>query len=312
MKKKYEFTFRVEENDNNLMVLQHLVADLKNQYSSGRNVIFTEILSMPSLYYYVSITFYNDSDIKDFIIKNAETKGFQNNDSNIKGLNYEYHAFNEYTREEEVTAEYFVVVELTSEITSKSLKDEYGKYLDEEYGTKFTYNENSCKTCSFGRIQNSNLHIDYNDLKKFNIFKFGTHILLKENLKNKFVAQNFTGVEYQLVNDYKNRNMECKYYQIVITNTLPKMSDQTYIFSRTTNASCKACSNGTNVLKTNVMYDRTSLSNALDFNRTMELLGGNYENYWVISRRVKEFLETLDEKEDIFCEPIEVTEHSKQ
>lgn len=306
MKKKHQLTFRAEEKDNNLNTLKELLEIIKMQYGNNPNVNISEILNIPTLYNYVKILFYDDLNIRDFIIKNAEIIGFENNESKIKGLNYGHTVYSEYTKKEVAIAEYFLVAELTGDENTQGCRNDSGEYLDEIYGTNFEYNENSCQTCSYGRIQASNLHINYNDVKKFNIFKFGKHVLLKENLKNKFYAQNFSGVEYRPVNDYKNRNMDFKYYQISIINTLPKMSKYTHILSLDKNQSCRFCNNSTNLLRTNIAYDRTSLCNALDFNNTMEILGHNHENYWIISKKVKDFLDTLDEKADIFCEPIEI------
>lgn len=211
-------------------------------------------------------------------------------------LFYTFAEAREYTKKEMKDAKFFhCVTPYPWELDAKNAED---------YGTKYSYN-NVCSKCGFGKKQISELVINIKKIKKYNIAQIIPEFVVTEYAKQIIVDNNLLGCEFRPVRDYKGRT-EPILYQMIITNILPPMSNETR-FEIWEASHCFSCDTNGRYQRSEFVYDLNSLENALDFNLTHEYIGNTnfMQRQLIISARARSILNENKIKSIVY-EPVRI------
>ncbi len=143
-----------------------------------------------------------------------------------------------------------------------------------DFGTKYA---KSCPNCNHGLIQKSDLIVNIDKLKKYDISTTQPEIVINERLRLLLEVNQITGYILRPVIDYKGRT-EPIMYQLIINNTLPAMSNEIRfdIVKNDPHCSpCKTCGRNGIIRRSEAIYEREKLKNVCDFNLSTEFFGIN-------------------------------------
>ncbi|MDQ7096306.1 hypothetical protein REC12_22180 [Desulfosporosinus sp. PR] len=193
-----------------------------------------------------------------------DTVGFKilMDEINAHDIKYTFAEGREYTKEELKAAVFFDM-----EIIYPWESD--GKTA-EKFGTMY---KNTCKSCSIGKNQISDLIIDTKKAAKYDICIIQPEIIINERIYNLINENSLTGCNFRPIKDFKGRE-EVVLYQLLITNVLPSMSKNISV-EIVDGFKCGECKRNGEILRSEVIYDNTSLHEASDFNLTQEYFGLN-------------------------------------
>jgi hypothetical protein len=152
-------------------------------------------------------------------------------------------------------------------------------YLNESYDLS-----SGCLKCRQGRRQNRPFLLKgmpkfgRNDIiALFWVYEF----IITEKLRNLIEKENLTGADFYPVRRYRKSAPRIPLpgiYQLHVANDLPPMSPKTkfeFVTDLPKNIESCGCNiAGKNLPAAQMVYDRISLKNAKDFNRTSEFIGG--------------------------------------
>lgn len=221
----------------------------------GNEEDIDEMLSKlnPNAYKYDSINLYIYTDDESFQILQIES-----NRLNVRLISCNY--IMEYKKEDINNSELFHLMPNT-----------YCSNFPEEYGTIYS-DDIKCKACGAGKRQVSELYIDKSKMGKKDIsMTYGGETVVSERLYNLLCENNINGINFARVHHKNNKmNNEPQLYQLLVTNSLFKMSNQTRFLKENY---CDYCHKSGLVLRSIPYYQRENLKNAKDFNNTYEYFG---------------------------------------
>lgn len=143
-------------------------------------------------------------------------------------------------------------------------------YDSKEMGTLYDESQGRCSQCGRGGNQLTDLAIDTRRVGKYNIMYHYPDIIVSEYTKKIIEENELTGCEFRDVVDFKGREQKQKLYQLVITNVLPDMEHDKMKFEK--DRYCDVCRRGI-VLRSEIIYNKDSLINTMDFNHSSEFYG---------------------------------------
>lgn len=164
---------------------------------------------------------------------------------------------------------------------------------DDDFGyIKVSYDLNSgCPNCSHGLLQNRPLRtlkpkMGSNDIAALH---WEYEFIITSRLKNIIEQEGLTGCEFWPVIDHRKNIDRDDVYQLYIAGRMPPMSIETYFTIEDLRKPCILCGRSKSIIaKGQKVYDRATLGDIKDFNRTQEWLGGGYSVHQVpiVSKRV--------------------------
>lgn len=225
-----------------------------------------------------------------------DTKGYQILMEEIREKKI-FHTFFErryYTKEEMNIAKFYLII----------IMDPWGNdaISASDFGTKYS-DEKACVACGFGKEQISDLIIDKRKAKKYDICNIHPEIIVNERFYNLILENNLTGCSFDPVHDSKGKD-ETPFYQLKVTNVLPEMSNKARIDNEGT---CNVCKRSDLYLKSEGIYESSSLADACDFNLTNEFLFSEQERFLILSAKAYHLFEKNKIKGVAF-EPVAIVE----
>jgi hypothetical protein len=159
-----------------------------------------------------------------------------------------------------------------------------------ECGTIYT-NETACKFCGAGKTPISDFRIDKTHMKKKLIAAtYSQDIIIENKLYEMLNDAGFSGMEFTSVKHKHDKlKDELIYFKFESSNVLPPLNQEKseFLYEKY----CKHCRKSGLHLRSPLFYNRTSLSNAKDFNYTHEYFGSGFagRQALIISHRVYQF-----------------------
>jgi hypothetical protein len=182
------------------------------------------------------------------------------------------------------------------------------------YKTKFTYSKKREPKELLIGIQAENLTMDFKILEGYDVVYTNTgEIVVSEKALKIFHANNLSGFYTQPVKDYRKPPIESKkiFSQLFSQSILPKMAAETEICI-TNVLQLKVC-----VRNDLIYYDKTTLENASDFNRSLEVLGSHEgipyapQHLWIVTNKaMKVLINELNQRKRDFI-PVNLVDDEK-
>lgn len=167
----------------------------------------------------------------------------------------------------------------------------YRTHWWKDYGTKFSYPEKAKGELRLG-IQESNLFIDKKQLKGIRFAFTENGKIIADKRAMQIINENeLTGFKTQPIQNFKSKDFNESYFQILPTYTMPKMASETKIIYVSWGLGAYK-----RIRDKKVYYNKDVLSEALDFNQSFEVIG--YENggpyppqrHWIVSKKARSVL----------------------
>lgn len=227
--------------------------DFKEFYEKFKD----EILDFKVSSSFFDFRMYQDGKGYDYIMKQIKSLG----------LRYSYWEAREYTKAEIKNAEFFWLNFIYP-------WEHDSNYNAEKYGTKYS-REDICPACGRGKKQISELIVDLKKVIKYKVATINPEIMVSTEVREQIEKNGLSGVSFDEVRDYKNREMPI-YHQMFIHNILPPMSNKIRVEIEDV-SHCKVCNRGGIYLRSEAIYERKDLGNTKDFNLTNEFFwSANY------------------------------------
>lgn len=221
----------------------------------------------------------------NFLIRIDEDKkeyDFLMNEIQSKKLKYNWMEARKYTKKEMNSYDFYILNMIYP--YQHSPKDAV------DFGTK--YDDNSgCPKCGRGKIQTSELIIDLNKMKKYQLATMAPEIFVRSDIKEVLEENNVTGIRFGEVKDYKERETLI-FNQLFIDNILPPMSDKVIIEYEDI-SKCKLCGFGGIYPRSELIYPKEKQSDFKDFNITYEYLWGYSLRAVIVSAKVRKILKEV-------------------
>lgn len=211
---------------------------------------------------------YSDSDIYIELMKDIE----------IYNLRFGYAEYREYTNKELLQAELYHV-DIPYPWEHEPEKDA------EYYGTQFNYPHG--RDCVCTREQISELVLNTKKIGKWQFVRIIPELIVSELTKNIIEEYSFTGCQFLPVANYKGRETK-SYYQIVVTNILPSISQAVRIeVADMPEHQCELCPY-VGYRRSEFIYEKNRFGEYMDFNLTYERFDAYQTRELIVSSKVKE------------------------
>ncbi len=152
------------------------------------------------------------------------------------------------------------------------------------YGTELI---GGCPSCGVGSKSNGTIFVDRKLMKKCTFGYLLPDYVVSKEVKEIIEANSLTGVTFEKrVKDYKGREMD-DFYAVNFENTLPPMSEKTWLVEYQEEYCCKTCGHCTTYLRSEIRYEREKLQNALDFNLAKEYVDNWDTQEIIVSAKVR-------------------------
>jgi hypothetical protein len=154
----------------------------------------------------------------------------------------------------------------------------------EYYGTK--YSVPNRMECECTKIQICDLYLDTKKIGRNHFVQIIPEFIISEFTKTVLEENQCTGFELKPVADFKRRNLGT-YYQLIVNNILPAMSDKVKVEPYNNQQfKCNCIYKG--YPKSELIYYKDSLLDAKDFNLTYEYLNAYRVRQLIVSSKVRD------------------------
>lgn len=207
-------------------------------------------------------------------------------------LSYSFAELRDYTKHEMMASQFFEMRVIYPWETD-------GK-VAENFGTKY---ERSCSSCIYGRRQVSTLTFNSRKVGRYDIVSLPPAIIINERLRDILLRSDITGYDIQPVVDTRVA-AESKFYQLVIGNVLPPLSEKVR-YEYDLELFCDECRSCGRAVRSDMVYESYKTDDAKDFNLTNESFGfsNQCQPSIIVSKKLYDLFHANKVKR-VFFEPV--------
>lgn len=187
------------------------------------------------------------------------------------GLMYEQRWDNIYKDDELEQVPYFMLI----------IYNSWRYATAQDYGNKYTA---GCAYCQKGKRLIGDMYVPTLKAYRYDISQLLPEIIVGERLKRLLEECEISGIKFTNVRDARSKLIADGLYRMLIQNALPQMSPETMM----DRVECSECHEILISLRSNLVYDKSDLKEAQDFNFSKEVLYDESGPCIIVSSKIRD------------------------